>query len=280
MMMKSCVELINNFLEQQREDQKSENTIKTYGGILFAFHRWLEEGGGSLSDLTRFDVQAYMKHLESEGKSAATINKDFAGICVFASYMNRSDIVEKINIPRQRRIQEIAPKSLDRNERNKLLRDVERSGNLRDIAITYVLLLTGIRVSELAALNREDVVIGERSGRIQVRRGKGNVARTVPLSAEARLHLKRYLDQRQDDDSALFLSNYKRRISIRAIQHMLKKYGVHPHELRHTFGRELVKREDIATVAELLGHNDINVTRRYSKPRFQDLENAIDRAFS
>lgn len=61
---------------------------------------------------------------------------------------------------------------------------------------------------------------------------------------------------------------------------MLKKYDVHPHKLRHTYCRELVSSGiDIPTVAELAGHTDINITRRYSKPSFIELEDAIEKAF-
>lgn len=71
------------------------------------------------------------------------------------------------------------------------------------------------------------------------------------------------------------------RISVRAVQHMLSNYSVHPHALRHTFARELVsKGVDLSTVADLCGHADINVTRRYSKPTEKDLETAIAKAFS
>ena len=80
---------------------------------------------------------------------------------------------------------------------------------------------------------------------------------------------------------ALFLSNYRQRISVRTVQYMLSKFGVHPHILRHTFCRELVRAGvDIATVAELAGHADINVTRRYSKPTVSELKQGIERAFS
>jgi integrase/recombinase XerD len=69
-------------------------------------------------------------------------------------------------------------------------------------------------------------------------------------------------------------------ISERSVQHMLSNYGIHPHMLRHTYARELVAdKVDIATVAELMGHSDINVTRRYAKPNEHELEEAVSRVF-
>lgn len=280
-MKNSIAEVIHHFTKDQLDKGKAQATAKTYGIVLQQFATWMEGSEGQLEGITRHDVQSYINHLEGRGQSAVTIGKVFATLSVFARFIGKPMAVEDIRMPEARKQRNIAPKSLERNTRNKLLRAVEQDGNLRNIAITYTLLLTGIRVSELVGLNRDDVTIGQRSGSITVRNGKGNVARTIPLPAEARYHLNRYLTTRADDAPALFLSNFRKRISTRTVQHMLAKYGVHPHALRHTYCRELVaKGIDIATVAELAGHADINVTRRYSKPSFTDLEEAIDRAFN
>lgn len=280
-MRKSCAEVIDQFINDQLANGKSNNTAKTYQQSLSAFAEWLTVAGGDLIDLTRHDVQSYVRSLQDSSKSAATIGKVFACLSVFARYIDRPHAVENVRIPEQRKLRNIAPGSLERTKRNRLLRAVERDGNVRDIAITYTLLLTGLRVSELCALDRSDIIIGERSGKVTVRDGKGGISRSVPLSPEARLYLSKYLATRNDGDPALFVSNYRQRIAARTVQHMLAKYGVHPHELRHTFCRELVgSGVDIATVADLAGHSDINVTRRYSKPSARDLEHAIDRAFS
>jgi integrase/recombinase XerD len=92
--------------------------------------------------------------------------------------------------------------------------------------------------------------------------------------------LRRYLETREDDDPALFLSNFKKRMSKRSIQRIFEKLGIHAHMLRHTYGRELVSSGvDIATVAELMGHSDVNVTRRYAAPSMKDLEQAVEKVF-
>lgn len=277
---KSCAEIIEPFADHLSNHTKSALTIKTYRQAIECFERWLSANGGDLGALTRFDVQAYVNSLEIDGKSAGTIGKIFAAISAFSQFMGCSDVVQYVRVPEVRKTRNIAPKSLERNERNRVLRDVERDGNLRDVAILYTLLYTGLRVSELGALNRDDVTIKERSGWLIVRNGKGNVARRVPLSAEVRLHVSRYLDTRADNLPAMFLSNYRQRMSVRTVQHMAAKYGIHPHQLRHSFCRELVGAGvDLATVAELAGHADINITRRYAMPSEEDLVKAIDKAF-
>jgi len=278
---KSVVQVIEDFLVHILDKGKSHLTAKNYKHSLQMFNDWLQNNDGDLAKLTRLDVQLFIQHLESKGNSASTINNRFAAISQFARFIASPNIIENIRVPQARQAKNIAPESLERTERNNLLREVERDDNPRDIAIVNILLRTGIRVSELVSLNVSDVVTGERSGSITVRNGKGNVSRRVPLSTEARLYLSKYLENRDDTDTAMFLSNYRKRISVRAVQHMLSNYGSHPHALRYTFAKELVGNGvDISTVADLCGHADINVTRRYSKPTERDLEAAIDKAFS
>ncbi|WP_026975714.1 tyrosine-type recombinase/integrase [Alicyclobacillus contaminans] len=279
-MKKTFVEVIERFRVAQIEAGKSDLTAKTYAHTLQSFADWLTTSNGDINNPTRFDVQSYITHLDEQGKSAVTIDKTYAAISVFADWLERGDIVRDIRKAEVRKQRNIAPKSLDRNERNRLLRDVERDGNTRNIAIVYMLLQTGLRVSELCALDKTDIVMSERKGQVNVRHGKGDVARSVPLPREARLYLQRYLETRTDINPALFLSR-QGRITPRMVQYILGKYGIHPHMLRHTYCRDLVSNGvDIAVVAELAGHSDINVTRRYSKPTQDELHKVIDRVFS
>ncbi|WP_257348723.1 tyrosine-type recombinase/integrase [Pseudalkalibacillus decolorationis] len=278
-MKKSDVELdcFKNFLI---ENGKREKTIEDYVRHINNFHKWLQSEGSDLEQLTRYDVQQYIKHLQDIGNKATTLTPKFSAIVAYARYLGQSHLVENIQRPEIRHTRHISPKSLPRSDRNRMFRELERSGNFRSIAIAYFLLYTGLRVSELTAVNRDDVHMSERSGNVVVRDGKGGIARTVPLPSEARYHLRRYLENREDDNPALFLSNFKKRISVRAVQRIFEKLGFHAHMLRHTYGRELVSSGvDIATVAELMGHNDVNVTRRYAAPSMKDLEQAVEKVF-
>jgi len=276
-----CVEVIERFRASQIAAGKSEQTAKTYAHAVSQFGRWLEQNGGAVEAPTRHDVQSYVTWMVSRGKSPVTIEKVFAALTAYAEFLHRPEIVQEIRRPPVRKVRNVAPKSLERNERNRLLRAVEQSGNLRDTAIVYMLLYAGLRVSELCGLDREDVVLSDRKGTVHVRRGKGDVARNVPLAHEARFHLSRYLESRKDDNPALFVSGQGRRISARTVEWMLKRYGTYPHALRHTFCRTLVSNGvDLATVAELAGHADVNMTRRYAKPSQEELERAVEGAFS
>ncbi|SFM12268.1 integrase/recombinase XerD [Paenibacillus sp. 1_12] len=271
---------VQEFLAAQEGLGKAENTVKTYRHIMYAFGRWLDRNGSELSEPTRYDVQAYIKALEKEGKSAATIDKIYACLSVYARFAQRPDIVENIKRTKPQNRRQTAPKSLEELEIKRLKREVEKSGSKRDTAIVYTLFESGVRVSELCALNRQDAVINERSGELIVRCGKGNKSRTIPLSREVRYHLTQYLATRDDAEPSLFTSIRMQRLSSRAVQHLLSKLGTHPQALRHSFARRLVAAgTDISAVAALCGHSDISMTMRYSKASQKELAEAIDKAF-
>ena len=275
-----AIPLIDKFSQWLIEQEKSDSTVETYKLVLTKFHEWLLKRGVKLGQLTKSDIQAYMIYLESENKSTSTIEKTFVTISVFTRFLGKSEVVEGIKRKQNQKSKQITPESLEVDERDRLLHEVKQDGNLRDIAIVYTLLHTGIRVSEICALNRSDLEINEHNGLLVILDAKGNKKRVVPLSKEVRYHLKKYIDSLNSAHDALFISNFNKRISTRAVQYMLKKYNVNPHKLRHTFCKELVQEGiNIATVAELAGHSDVNITRRYSSLSVTDLENAINNTF-
>ncbi|MDE4086186.1 tyrosine-type recombinase/integrase [Planococcus maritimus] len=271
-------DFFTRFESNQLDKGKAEGTVEVYVRELKRLDEWLKQSGGDIESITRFDVQAYMNHLVSMNKAATTIDRIFGTISVLAKHIGRPSIVEDIRRPRKQSVTAIAPKSLDRNQINGLLRDVERDGNLRNIAIIYTLAFTGLRIGELASLNKSNVDL-RRNGRIKVI-GKGNKERNVPIPKEARYHLDRYLESRQDDNEALFLSNYNKPISKRSAQRIIEKYGYHAHELRHTYCRNLIRKGvDIVTVSQLAGHESIEVTRRYAMASEQEIELQVNNLF-
>lgn len=280
-------DFFSRFEYNQLDKGKAAGTVAVYLRELRRLDGWLRESGSHIEDITRYDVQAYVKALQAgdvlkggRKASVATIDRIFGTISVLAKYLNRPYIVEDIRKPKKQSVNSIAPKSLDRNEINRLLRDVERDGNLRNIAFVNLMAFTGLRVSEAVSLTKDNVLINERNGSAKVI-GKGNKERTVPLTKEVRRHLKRYLDSRTDDEEALFLSNYGRMISVRSAQRIIEKYGFHAHELRHTFCRNLIRNgTDIVTVAQLAGHESIETTRRYAMASEADISEQLDNLFN
>jgi integrase/recombinase XerD len=271
--------IIDQFSEWQKEQGKADGTVKTYVGVLEKFQSWLTTKNIALDQISKDDVQLYMDYLEEQQRNAGTIEKYLAAISVFSRFLGKSEII--LGIKRKEKIKESErPESLKENEAKQLLLEVELDGNLRNTAIVYTLLYTGIRISELCALNLDDIKITDKKRTLLVKDKKGEIERVIPLSKEASKHLKNYLDTLDTNREALFVSSVNKRLSTRAVQYMLQKYDVNPHKLRHTFCQKLINKGiDIHTVAKLAGHRDVNVTKRYASDVEPNLENAINQAF-
>lgn len=259
---------------------KSKLTIKTYDHALRQFSMWLEGAGATIERFSRTDVQQYIDYMASRKKSAATINKTFNAIKKYCKWLKKTDCTHEIHVVKAPDYTKMAPKALNRIVRNQLIRSVDRTGNKRDYAIIITLVYTGLRVSELVALDRSDVEISERKGTLRVRAGKGNKERVLPLDVEARRAIEKYIETRSDDHEALFLSNRDKRISIRSVQYLLEKMGHHPHELRHTFITGLVRaNQDISVIQSLTGHTTADMVLRYSRPTEEDMERAVEQLY-
>lgn len=157
---------------------------------------------------------------------------------------------------------------------------------VRDLALMTLLLGTGIRVSECVGLNIKDVDFD--NGAIKVIRKGGNEA-TVYFGEEVEEALREYIDERSKTialtghEDALFLSMQYKRISVRAVENLVKKYAsqvtslkkITPHKLRSTYGTNLYKESgDIYLVASVLGHKDVNTTRKHYADMDEDKKRA------
>ena len=155
------------------------------------------------------------------------------------------------------------------DENLEILRD--NCENIRDLAIVELLISTGIRVGELVNLNILDVNLNERECVVF---GKGESERVVYFDARTKIHLTEYLNQRSDDNPALFVSLRKpyERLGINGVESRLKNIGsksnisnVHPHKLRRTLATNAIdKGMPIEQVQKLLGHTKIDTTMHYA----------------
>ena len=179
------------------------------------------------------------------------------------------------------------------------LRDLEKAidalASPRDRAILQVLLRTGLRIGEVAALDRGDVQITQRTGQLVVRHGKGDHYRVVPLSRSARQALNTWLLTRAEHRHAtpdvaaagpLWLSRTGARLSVRSLNAIvagvMASAGIAEtaHALRHTLATRLVRDQghDLVLVADLLGHRDVKTTARYARSTRDDQRAALEGA--
>ena len=166
---------------------------------------------------------------------------------------------------------------------------MERCPKVRDKAVAKLLLYTGLRVSECAALNHSDILISARKGTVIVRQGKRESYREVPLNAQVRKALDSWRVERlgrfpTDSEEAVFLNRVGQRLSMRSIDLLLRKLGqeadiiLSAHILRHTCLTNLVRHgTDLVLVAEIAGHRRLETTRRYSLPTEEEKREAMEK---
>ena len=270
--------LLNDYLNYlEIEKNRSIKTCENYERYLkafFEFGKIKTEKGITPEVVREFRLFLARKNIKKNTQSYYVI-----ALRNFLKYMNKRDIEvlspEKIELPKipTRQIEIIEYPDLER-----LLaapKDLDLR-SLRDKAILEMLFSTGLRISELCALNRNfDLKRGELSVR-----GKGGKLRVVFLSKRAKIAIKNYLEKRGDAEEALFISLTKAnnpkiigRILPRTIQRIVDFYSrkagipqkVHPHTIRHLFATDLlIGGADLRSVQELLGHANVSTTQIYT----------------
>ena len=252
-----------------------------------------------LDSITFKDIEEYMEYLkyykDEDGNeitnSVSGIKRKVATLRSFYKYYYNNDLIKtnpaaKVSLPKLRDKEIIR---LDVNEVADFLDSVESGDKLtykeqkyhektkvRDLAMLSLLLGTGIRVSECVGINLNDVDL--KNTAIKIKR-KGAKEAIVYFSDEVLKPLREYIEYRntienidEKNENALFLSLQNKRISARSIEKIVKKYAekvtplkhITPHKLRSTFGTNLYQEtDDIYLVASVLGHNDVNTTKKH-----------------
>lgn len=291
-------ESIIKYLEYCEIDKNlSQNTIKMYHFYLTDFSAWLKNylktEDVKLSDLDLENIKKYRIALNRRISSKSNLqfkrstqNTFLVSIRAFLKYLVVEESVEVL--PPEKIIlgktEDTLPKVLN-EEQLALLFEVQnlnkRSG-IRDRTILEVLFSTGLRVSELVALNTDEINL--KTGEFTVL-GKGRKIRSVYLSNSAIKWIKMYLATRRDNFKPLFIrysgkkmdeqdfEGESLRLTVRSVQRLVKKYTTRagisvdatPHTLRHTFATGLLKEgADLRSVQELLGHSNVSTTQIYT----------------
>jgi site-specific recombinase XerD len=285
--------------------ERSPITIRGYLSDMRLFTSWFANHYTeplTFENLSAASVRAYKQYLLDEPAKPKTINRRLASIAAFADWARQAGYLKEANpavgVTKVNQAL-LSPRWLDRKQQTALLRAVEKEvetairryprlqvAHLRDAAIVYLLLNTGLRVKEVVGLRLSDVLLTERKGTVIVRQGKGGKRREIPLNAQARKALQNYLEARPDVSAdSFFIGQSNQGIQEKTVQRAVKRFAyaagmedVSAHMLRHTFAKSLIdKGVTLEKVAALLGHSDLSTTQIYTTPGERDLLEAVDK---
>ncbi len=321
--------IIHKFLDYLKYERRfSEHTAKCYGADLTQFGEFLK--GASESDqpdaelissshheaepatavATQVDlkvdqlllsaqidsVRSYLSLLNEKQYSKATIARKLATLRSFYKFLVKrnhvsSNPVVSIRTPKQ---EKKLPRFLEYEEVKKLLSTppVNTWLGARDRAILETLYSTGIRVSELVALNMDDI---DFLGEVVHVRGKGKKERITPIGSSALQVIQHYMEYRNKraqsngnfDSKVLFVNKHGRRLSTRSVRRKMDKYlkmsgldpDISPHTLRHSFATHMLNNgADLRSVQELLGHQSLSTTQIYTHLTTTRLKEVYDNA--
>lgn len=264
------------------ERQSSPHTLDAYSRDAALFIDFLEQNKypTDAASVTARHVRHYLGAMRRDGLGATTAARRLSALRTFFKYLKKQGVVEANpaalveSARRERRL----PEHLFDAEMRALLDAPPRDtpSGLRDRAMLELLYATGLRVSELAALDTD--ALDHDAGRIRVR-GKRGKERVVFAGGAARESVQEYLASARPalaadpQETAMFLNRSGGRITVRSIQRMVKKYirdialtrDITPHSLRHTFATHLLEGgADLRTVQGLLGHSSLSTTQIYT----------------
>ena len=320
---------IQHFLDYLKFERRfSEHTAKCYGADLTQFGEFLlnaseashmdnehisstDHHGGSatavatavqqqvdelLLSASTDSVRSYLAHLNEKQYSKATIARKLATLRSFYKFLVKrnqitSNPVVAVRTPKQ---DKKLPRFLEYEEIKKLL-DTPSLNNwlgARDRAIMETLYSTGIRVSELVALNMDDI---DFLGEVVHIRGKGKKERIAPIGSSALQVIQHYMEYRNKraqnnanfDNKVLFVNKHGKRLSTRSVRRKMDKYlkmagldpAISPHTLRHSFATHMLNNgADLRSVQELLGHQSLSTTQVYTHLTTTKLKDVYENA--
>lgn len=272
--------ILQEFKNSLIVDGIAEKTISNYGRTLHEFFYYLNKGAETIAEK---DIKQYLSYLTIEKKNgASTRSNKISGLKTFFTWLLDNDYIIynpmlKIKNPK---MQKQNPVYLTETEAIKVLNVAK--DNARDYAILMLMLTSGIRLEETSNLNIDDI----REDTLYIISGKGNKDRQLHLAQSAKNAIDEYFKIRNSKENALFVSQKNNRMSVSAIQNVVKKYiakagldvnKYSAHKLRHTAATLTYKNNhDILSLQKMLGHSDVSTTQRYAHLMEDSIKDAVN----
>ena len=270
--------LVDDFVAAKRIEGCSEKTLKYYRTTIEAMVTLVDK---SIRHIQTEDLRSYLTDYQSKNQSSrVTIDNIRRILSSFFSWLEDEDHILKSPVRRIHKVKTASNiKETYTDEELEKMRD--NCSELRDLAIIDMLASTGMRIGEMVLLNKADINFNERECVVF---GKGDKERIVYFDARAKIHLQNYIDSRNDDNPALFVTmrSPHERIKIGGIESRLREMGkaldiekVHPHKFRRTLATMAIdKGMPIEQLQQLLGHKRIDTTLQYAMVKQSNVKQA------
>jgi integrase/recombinase XerC len=284
--MKERIEQFIRYLEV--ENDASRHTLRAYRKDLEAFSDYV---GRKAGDIEMIDVRGFVAQQIKNGLSKTTAGRRLASVRSFLNFLCREGYIRSnpAKLVTTPKTEKRLPNFLSVDDVFSLIERPESIGfiHVRDRAILELLYSSGLRVSEIAELNVDD--INTKEGLVKVR-GKGKKERILPVGAKAIDAIKSYVVEKmllKKRDRAMFLNRSGTRLSDRGVRRIVVKYSrligingqIGPHTLRHTFASHLLQAgADLRVIQELLGHSSLSTTQKYTHIDITHLMDVYDKA--
>lgn len=280
--------ILEDYLQYLRYERKlSENTINAYMRDIREYAQWLQGEGIDLDDVDTVVARTYLFRLKQEKLSKNSISRKVSSIKSLYGFLVDTDQItqnpfQSIHSPKK---DKVLPKVINEIDMSHFFQAIYAGMDplaQRDQVLFELLYGSGLRVSELVAINVNDITGG---GALRVL-GKGRKERIVPLSEKTKEILQRYLaaeggraallsnGKSGNDETALLLNHLGTRLTRRGVIYIIDKYvaqgaiqyHVSPHNFRHSFATHLLDHgADLKMIQELLGHSSLSTTQIYTK---------------
>ncbi len=283
------IKLFSDFLANERN--ASNHTLEAYVRDIRQFAAFMEKekGEASVSEVDHLLLRRYLASL-GKGLRKSSIGRKLAAIKSFFHYLQRTGVIsanpaELVSTPRK---ESRLPFHLDIDQATALVEAPKpgEKNSVRDRAMLELLYSSGIRVSELTALNVAD--LDQVSGIVKVT-GKGRKEHIVPVGSKALAAVAEYLFERgaHSMNDPLFLDSRGGRINRRSVARVIDRHvmkiasfrNISPHTLRHTFATHMLEGgADLRAIQEMLGHSSLSTTQKYTHVSIDKLMEAYDKA--
>ncbi|MGB1110084.1 MAG: tyrosine recombinase XerC [Gammaproteobacteria bacterium] len=285
---------IDRFISHLRDERRlSRHTVSNYQRDVQQFQEFLLETGiESWQRVLEAHTRQYIARRHRQGVSAKSLQRHLSSLRTFFTFLLREQAVSSnpVSSVQGPKVNRPLPEVLDVDQISALL-DADPGDDpllIRDAAILELFYSSGLRLSELADLDRSSIDLQAGTTRVV---GKGNKERIVPVGSKAREKLECWYSVRdqfeKDASDAVFLSKLGTRLSARSIQQRIKRrslelgldINLYPHKLRHSFATHLLaSSSDLRGVQELLGHANMSTTQIYTHLDHDYLSKVYDKA--